>query len=264
MLNKETLRHRLYLIKVLFWREFKTNYIQNRLGLTWVVLNPLFVVLLYTYVFSVVLSVRNPHGAGASSYAVFLLSGMVPYLALNETVQASAGCLSEKKSLLLKSIFPADVLPVVTALLSLVGETVTLLIVLSVAVYETHGDINALWLSIPFLMLFRLLFSLGLAWWLSILTVFIPDLRQALGLAMSAWMFLTPILYPIETGPENFRAIQDFNPLHIIVNAYRSVILHGAWPDMNVLAAWGGLFILLNVSGYWLFKKLLPRAKDFL
>ena len=264
MLKKDTLLHRLYLIKVLFWRDFESHYIQNRLGLTWVVLNPLFIVLLYTFVFAVVLSIRNPQGAGTYSYAVFLLSGMIPYLAISEVMQTSSACLSEKKTLLIKSIFPADVLPVVAVLLSVVGEAVTLSMVLAVAVYEHHGDIKLLWLLIPLLVLLRVLFSLGLAWWISILAVFIPDLRQALGLVTSAWMFLTPILYPLETGPANFRGLQDYNPLYIIVAAYRSVILQGAWPDMRVLWWWVLIFVGLNVSGYWLFKKLLPRAKDFL
>ncbi|MCF7970593.1 MAG: ABC transporter permease [Methylococcaceae bacterium] len=250
------------LLCMMFVRDFKSLYINNMLGLAWVILNPLFVVLLYSFVFSEILKIRGQGYDEHYSYAVFLLAGIIPFLALSEVLPVAASCLQQKKDLLIKSLFPAALLPVNTVLLSLVSEFVMLIMVLCLAFYE-QGQVQLMWLCLPLLVLLRLMFSLALAWWISILSVFIPDLRLILNAILPAWMFLTPILYVPAQAPDFFQRVQQFNPLFYIVDAYRAVILQATWPATPMLLSFGVLLIF-NVGGYYLFKVLMPRAKDFL
>jgi len=258
----QAVKGRVGLLWIMFVRDFKSLYINNMLGLAWVILNPLFVVLLYSFVFSVILKIRGQGYDEHYSYAVFLLAGIIPFLAISEVLPAAANCLQQKKDLLIKSVFPAALLPVNTVFLSLVSEFVTLIMVLCLAYYEQRQG-QLMWLCLPLLVLLRFMFSLALAWWISILSVFIPDLRQVLNAILPAWMFLTPILYVPEQAPEFFQFVQQFNPLFYIVDAYRAVILQATWPATSMLLSFVILFVF-NVLGYYVFKALMPRAKDFL
>lgn len=257
------LKYRFDLLKLMFIRDFKALYIHNLLGIAWIVLNPLFTVLLYSFVFSVILKIRGQNYDAHYSYAVFLLAGMIPYLAINDVIQSSVSCLQQKKDLMIKAVFPAELLPVNCVVLSIVTESVTLLIVLCLAVYEQNGQFQVMWLFLPLLVILRLMFSMAIAWWISILSVFVPDLRQVLTAFLPAWMFLTPILYPKEQAPEYFQTLQHFNPLFYIVESYRAIILNASWPETNLWLSFIVL-LLLNVIGFWLFRSLIQRAKDFL
>lgn len=251
------------LLRIMLNRDLKALYIHNLLGLMWVVLNPLFVVLLYSFVFSVILKIRGQGYDAQYSYAVFLLAGMIPYLAINDVIQASASCLQQKKDLIIKAVFPAELLPINCVIISIISEGITLLLVLCLALYENGWHFHAMWLVLPLLVILRLMFSLAIAWWVSILTVFVPDLRQVLNAVLPAWMFLTPILYAKEQAPSYFQEIQNFNPLFHIVDAYRAIILQTSWPETSLWISFAVLLIV-NVLGYWLFKALISRAKDFL
>ncbi len=254
---------RIDLLKMMFIRDFKSLYINNILGLAWVILNPLFVVILYSFVFSVILKIRGQGYDDQYSYAVFLLAGMIPYLAITDVIQTALGCLQQKKDLMIKSVFPAELLPINCVAISLVSEGITLAIVLCLALYENAWQFQLMWFCLPLLVVLRLMFSLAIAWWVSILSVFVPDLKQILNAILPAWMFLTPILYAKTQAPEYFQSIQSFNPLFYIVDAYRAVILEASWPEINL---WLVFFVLLafNGIGFYVFKALIPRAKDFL
>ena len=145
------LSHRWHLLVMLWRRDVQASYVQNRLGFLWVLLNPLFLVVLYSYVFSTVMSVRTQAQDAHYSYAVFLMSGMVAYLALQEAVMSALACLNEKKTLLIKSVFPADILPINSVLLSVVGELATVLVLLAWVGYESRQAYWS-WLCLPVLM----------------------------------------------------------------------------------------------------------------
>ncbi len=251
------------LLRIVFLRDVKAQYIHNTLGLTWLLLNPLFTVLLYSFVFSVVLKIKSQGYDGHFGYAVFLLAGMIPYLALNESIQNSVSILNQKKDLVIKSVFPAGILPFNCILLSLVSELLTLFILLLVMIYNTNGQVEVMWLFIPVAIIIRCLFSLAISWWLSVLSIFLPDIRQVINSLLPAWMFLTPILYSKERAPDFFQNIQLYNPLAYIVDIYRSIILDATWPEVSLLLVCSVL-LLLNVIGYCVYKALLPRAKDFI
>jgi lipopolysaccharide transport system permease protein len=120
------------------------------------------------------------------------------------------------------------------------------------------------WLfALPVLVLIRVVLTLGLAWLLSIIAAFVSDLGEFLSLALTAWLFLTPIFYTADLVPPFLRWILVVNPLHSLIEAYRSVLIAGEppWPAAIVAAAWAGT---LFAGGLWFYRKAIDRGRDFL
>lgn len=243
-------------------RDFKIRYAPTILGLVWTVLQPLVFLSIYTFVFSVILKVKVGPEDSPSGFVLYLLSGYLPYMALSEAIQRGSTCLTENRSLLNKVIFPAEVLPAVGVASATVTEVIGLILLSGLA--AILGVHLSLWIAfLPILMLVRIALSLGLAWLVSVLNVFLTDLGQFLGLLLMAWMFLTPIFYPVEAVPQSLIFLLKLNPLHHLIAAYRAAVLQAQnpLPELLIAMGWAAGFL---VFGFWFFRRTVERAKDFL
>jgi len=252
----------LYPLLALVRRDFKTRYSATTLGIGWAVGQPLALLLLYTFAFSIVLKVRFRPGDNIFVSAIYLLCGLVPYLAVAESTYRASTCLRDNRSLIEKVVFPAQVLPAVPVVGTTVTESIAL-VLLAVFAVLSGTRITAWVLFLPLLILLRALFTTGLVWLLSVLNVFIRDLGQVLGLLLTAWMFLTPIFYPSQLVPPGLNWLATINPLYHFVSAYRAVIMEETSPlsHLPALVVWAGGLSLL---GLWFFNRTVERAKDFL
>ena len=232
------------------------------LGPVWLIAQPLFLLLVYSFVFSGILKISFRPGAGTSDFALYLFAALVPFSALQEGLQRASNSLVENRDLLLKTQMPAIVFPAVMTLGTLVQELIGLAILLVVAWVMGYPPGGAL-LMLPLLIALRLLITFVAAPLLAVLSVFIRDIGQALPLIMTALFFTTPIIYPLEMIPERFRFLIELNPLTGLVQAYRSVILENQWPVTDLLILGAVCLPLLLITSY-LFSRLQNRAKDFL
>lgn len=242
-------------------REVRKRYASSVLGVAWTVLQPLILLVIYVFVFGFVLRVWHAEDGGRG-FVFFLLSGMLPYLAIADGIQRASLSLHEDRALVERDTFPAEVIPASRVLSATVGEVVGLglLIVLAIAL----GRPLSFWiLVLPILVALRVVMTCGIAWIVSMLAVFVSDLNEALSLLLTAWLFLTPIFYPEEAVPRVLRWMLLINPLHHVVRAYRSVLLDGRAPvpDAGFVVLWA---IGLSAAGVWFFRKALDRGKDFL
>ncbi len=232
------------------------------LGLGWLVLEPLCLFLLYTLVFGYILQVRFGGEGGVKQFAFYLWCGLVPYNSLQQAVLAGCGILPGNRPLLIHSRFPGWLLPLVEVLASAVVEVIGLVILL-LALVIYHGTVSGWWLLAPVLLVTRLSLTAGLVWITSILSVFQPDFSRLLRLGLTVCFFLTPIIYPVEMVPLEWRWLLNFNPFHWLVSAYRAVFLESSPPPAGF---WGlvlgtGVFVILAQR---FFERALERAKDFL
>lgn len=255
------LRTRWYPLLALVRRETQRRYATTVLGLGWTLLQPLVLIGVYLLVFGTIL--QSGAGPDAPSFTFFLLTGMLPYLATAEGVQRAATSLREDRALFDRETFPAEVVPASRVVAAAVTEVMALALVVVVGV--ALGDLRASgWLLLlPVLVVLRIVLSCGYAWLLSVLTVFLTDLGEALGLLLTAWLFLTPIFYRVDQVPEGLRWLLAINPLHHVVQAYRAVLLEGRAPGVELvwLAGWT---VVVAGLGLWFYRKALERAKDFL
>lgn len=248
-------------LRLLISRELSSRYKGTIIGVFWLFLQPLMMVVVYSFVFSVIMKVRIPGMENSYHFALFLMAAMMPYFAFQDALLASSNSLFANSSLLHKSTLPALLIPLVPILTTLVTEIIALLIIV-IATYILLQQISYYLLLLPLLIVIRLCLSIAIGYMLATLSVFIQDLRQALGLLLTMLMFLTPILYPVSMIPAEFIPVNNLNPMYHLLDAYRAIILRGELPEIGVVYV-AGFAILLLFLGVLFFQKTIARAKEF-
>jgi homopolymeric O-antigen transport system permease protein len=235
-------------------RDIRGRYVTSVLGLSWALIQPLVLLLLYTFVFAYVLKVRFGANGTTGSFALYLFCGMLPWLAFAEGITRSASVIVEQAPLIKKVVFPSEILPAYVVVSALVMELAGLVILLAGVglFYRGLGWSVAL---LPVLIALQFLFTLGVGWVLASLNVFLRDVGQVLGMALTLWMFLTPIFYPAELMPQRYVWILYVNPMYYVVQAYRDVILEGHSPQALRMLVLGAIAMVCFVLGYWFFRR---------
>ncbi len=249
-------------LRLLVARDLRARVAGSYLGVLWYLAQPLFLIVLYGFVFGAVLGVRFHRDQPSESFVLYLMAGMLPYIGLQESVTRAANALVDNRGLLESSPLPAWLYPLVPVLSSAVTELLGLLLLVMAAWWLT-GALSPWVVWVPMLLLVRVSMSIGLGWFFAVLTPFFRDLSQLLGMLLTLLLFATPILYPVEMVPEKWRPVFAFNPLYYVVSAYREALLEGRFP----LAAWlasAAFAALLAGLGWLVFQRLAPRARDVL
>lgn len=252
---------RVELILSLARREIATRYKGSVLGILWALLTPVMMIAIFTFIFAGIFGARfGPHGS-AWDYALYLFCGLLPWTMFQETVQQSATTIVTHSNLVKRVVFPLETLPVAQALSSLVNQMFgTLALVIALLIFHRALPISVLWL--PVLLIPQLLFTLGAAWLISSLGVFLRDIAQGISLFLMAWMYLTPIIYPESIVPERYRPFININPFTPLIRSYRSVLIEGASPDWPGLVYFTVFALFSFVFGYWWFARTRKNFAD--
>jgi ABC-type polysaccharide/polyol phosphate export permease len=248
---RELFRHRA-LISMLVLRELRARYRGSVLGFLWSFLNPLLLMGVYALVFSVYLRVPMEH------YAVFLFTGILPWLWFSSSLSHAAGVIVGSGALVKRVLFPAEVLPLVSVFSNLVNLLLSLPLLALVLLLAGRRPGPAL-LFLPLLLGLQLALTVGLALPLSALNVHLRDVEQILANGLVLLFFLSPILYPVATVPQTvdlgglltvpLRPFYFLNPIAGLIQGYQNVLFHGRephWIHLGVVAAaaplalWGG------------------------
>ena len=254
------MRQNLFLLRELVRRDFQGRYAGSALGFVWSFVQPLWLLLLFTFVFSTVMKI-SPAGTRTDSFAVFLFSGLLPWMALHEGVLRSATAITDNASLVKKLRFPSEILVLAVVVAALLHEAIAAAVFLGVL--AVSGDLA--WRGLPLLLLavpLQVALTLGLGLLLASVHVFFRDTAQVLGLVFTGWFYLTPIVYPMAYVPEAFHRAIELNPLTPLVGLYRQALLGGEpapVPGTGVLVV--AVAVLLS-AGFWLFGRLKPAFVD--
>ncbi|MBY6266406.1 ABC transporter permease (plasmid) [Azospirillum sp. 412522] len=236
-------RHRALILR-LARREIDARYRGSMLGIVWAVLNPILMLMVYTFVFSVVFRARwGVGGESNTEFALLLFSGLILFNVLGECLNRAPGLLLENVSYIKKVVFPLEILPMVSLAVALfnagIGFVILLLFHLVVA-----GLPPVTALLMPLVVLPLCLITLGLSWFFAAAGVFLRDIRQVVGVGVTVLMFLSPIFYPMSAIPERFRPILHLNPMTAILEHSKDLLFWGRVPS---LLDWG-----LATLGAWL------------
>ncbi|HVF01249.1 MAG TPA: ABC transporter permease [Rubrobacteraceae bacterium] len=260
-----TLYKRRWLIKYLVQRQLASSYRSSYLGLVWTFLSPLIMVALFTLVFSEMLGLRFREVTGDSSinFGLFLYCGLLPFLAWAQAMNQGVNVIRRNRGLVESVIFPLEILPltsVVTALIqSFLGVPALMLVLV---VLEQRLEWTAFLL--PLVMVPQLLFTLGISYFMAIAGTYVPDISETLRGVVRAMFFITPIIWPPERIPENFRFLVDYNPLAFLVEAYRNLILDGKLPDYMAVVYFSLVALALFVVGLIAFNRVKHNFADML
>lgn len=242
--------------RVLIWqmtrREVVGRYKGSVMGLAWSFLNPVFMLVVYTFVFSVVFKARWGVGGEETKtqFAVVLFVGMIVHGLFAEVLNRAPSLILSNVSYVKKVVFPLEILPVISMGTALFHGLVSL-IVLLIAFAIFNGYLNWTAIFIPVVLLPLVILTLGLAWFLASLGVFIRDIGQTIGIVTTVLMFFSPVFYPVTALPERFQPWLMANPLTFMIEQARDILIWGKPLDwlgigiyfvFSLLVAWLGLF----------------------
>ena len=230
----ELTRHRA-LVSALAGRELKGRYRGSLLGFLWTFLNPLLLLLVYALVFSVYFRVQM------DNYAVFMFTGLLPWIFFSQALMEGTGSISDAGSLVTKVLFPQQVLPAVKVAANFINYLLSLPILLGFLLVSGVG-LKATLIAFVVVSAVQILFTFSLTLLLAAFNVFMRDTRHILANLLTLWFFLTPILYPLSQVPEKYRVLIYLNPAAIFTLAYQDIFFWGRWP------AWGHLGVLALLS----------------
>ena len=258
----DKLRLQRTLLRNLVSRDLKSRYVGSMMGLFWAVIHPLVLLLSYTFVFSVILKMRPWSNAGTDSFAVYLFCGILPWLLFQDTATRSATSVIEYGTLVKKTKFPVEIVPLSLFLANLLTHWIGLLILLGVLLWVQGLGWWALLVPVYWICLF--FFSVGLGWLVAVLQVFLRDTSQVLNVLMTLWFWFTPIFYPVTLIPEGYRAWMWLNPMAAIVTGYRNALLLNAPPDVFPLVTLWIISLAVFVCGGILFRVAKREFADVL
>jgi lipopolysaccharide transport system permease protein len=243
------------LIQSLVARELKARYRGSVLGFLWSFINPLLLLSIYTFVFTVVLPNRNEI---AQPYAVFMFCGILPWNWFSSSLMEASGSLVAGGNLIKKVLFPAEILPLVAVLANMVHFFLGLFILVAFLIGYRHWPDPAGLLWFPVVVLVQLVFTAALALVLSALTVHYRDIRDLLSNLLMFWFFATPIIYPWQDeNVRRYKWLFDLNPFtHLAVSYQEILFFDGPVGHAKWLATLGVVSIGLFFAGYWFFDRL--------
>lgn len=213
-------------------RELRGKYKRSVLGYAWSIINPIMNLAVYGVVFGLYLRVDPPVGdpSGLKNYAFFLVTGLLGWSFLTNSLGGAVGSLVANENLITKVYFPRAVLPTAVTVSHLIGLLIELA-VLSIALMAIGGNMVLPWLPllVPLLAL-QLIFVLGLGFFLSVANAYFRDVNHFVAIFLNAWFYATPILYPESIIPDWARTFTRLNPMSHFVDAYRDLLYDLRFP----------------------------------
>ena len=249
------------LIGMWAFREIRVRYKQSLLGAAWAVLQPLALMLMFTFVFSRIARIPTDQ-----PYPIFSYTALLPWTLFATSISFGVNSLINNMNLVTKTYFPREVLP-----LGVIGAALfdfliaSSIFVLLMIYYKVPITIHFLW--IPVFLVIQIFLMLGIILIGSALTVFYRDVRFIVPLGLQLWMYATPIIYPLKLVEDNlpqFRTLYALNPMVGIVESYRDVILEGVPPNFSDLGLAAAVSIILFIVAYIIFKRLEVLFNDLI
>jgi lipopolysaccharide transport system permease protein len=244
------------LIRQLTWREVVGRYKGSYIGLGWSFIQPLIMLGVYTFVFSVIFKARwgVESDEGKAAFALALFMGLITFSIFSEVANSAPSLVLSNANYVKKVVFPLEILPFVRLFSALINAAFSLG-VLFVGILIFNHFIHWTALLLPLIWLPMMMFTLGCGYFLASLGVFVRDMGTVIGVLTTIFFFLTPIFYPISAVPEQFRIFCRINPIAIFVEDARRVVLWGLFPDWPWFFFGMALSVAVLIFGFVWFMK---------
>ena len=252
------------LLMTMIRRDIRSRYIGSTLGFFWSIINPILMLLIFTFLFSVVFRIKIGDYGKEKGFVEFLICGFLPWIAFSEASLKSTGVIIENANLVKKLRFPSELFIVSTVLSTFVLQLIGFGLFLVALILFQRIDSYGYLLLLPFGFLLQILFSTGIGLILSCINVFSRDVSQIANSLFMIWLYASPVMYPLSMVPEKYRVFLMINPMTHLLEIYRSLILKQGLPNGVGVLYFGVLSLLLLWVGQRLFLKLKPVFDDYL
>ena len=247
------------------------RYRGSLLGIAWAFLTPLFMLIVYTFIFTKVFTVRWGQAIGDGTvgelgvfeFAIVLFSGLTLYSFLSEVTLGASNAITNNVNYVKKIVFPLHILPLVTVISALFQLLISL-IVLMIFQLAVSGHIPWTALLSPIALIPLIIMMTGLSWWLSSLGAYLRDMDQILAPLVTALLFIAPILYPMDSFNEDMHIWINLNPLTIPIVAFRDLVFWGSIPNFLNLTIYTIIALIISITGYGWFNHTRKGFADVL
>lgn len=243
------------LLKTSVKKDIGGKYKHSFLGVLWSFVNPLLQIIVYAIIFPLIMR------SNIEYYVVFMVCGLIPWNYFSTVINRASFTMIENGNILKKVYFPREILP-----LSVVtSETITFLISSIIIVGFVLGYGLGITINIvfyPILLFVQFVLLLGISLFVSSITVYFRDLQHFIGVLLQLFFYATPIVYAVESIPENFQWILKYNPMTYIIEGYRDIFYYQTMPEIGTLLIVLVIGILLCVTGYIVFNKLQKKFAE--
>lgn len=272
-------RHR-SLVRGFVVRDLKARYVGSTMGFFWSVVFPVVNLFVFMFVFRLLLKARFGDDMGPKETALFMLAGILVWVAFAEALTRSTNCLVDNANLIQKVVFPAEILPVHLTLSSVVNMLIGLPIVVVGIWIVMANPLGPATSAVLALLVVQALFTIGLGYVLATFNALWRDTYHLVGVGVQVWMFATPIFYPpglVEKAavpgthgivfpgvPLTFHWLLEVNPMHWLISCWRSVLLWGEWPDAGLYARFAVVAVIVFAVGARFFMRNKRTFPDLL
>lgn len=247
-----TYRHMLF---TLVKQDINGRYKGSIFGFLWTLLNPLFMLLVYSIVFQFVFR------SDIENYPIYLFICLMPWNAFNNMIGAGTTCVSNNASILKKVYFPREVLPLSVVISNTIQYFFSVVIIF-IALLVSGVGISWYALLLPIVVLVQITFAFGLILMLSAANVYVRDVQYMMNPIMMIWMYASPILYSITMVPEKWLWLYKLNPMVSILQGYQNILYDQTLPDFKSLGIVFLVSIVICIIGYLIFNKLQRRFAE--
>jgi len=245
------------LLYFLIWRDVKVRYKQTALGAAWAVIQPFFMMVVFSLFFGRLAKVPSD----GIPYPVFTFCALLPWQLFANALTESSNSLVGNQNLITKVYFPRLVVPISAVLGGLVDFVIAFVILLGMMLY--YGIVPG-WaiVTLPGFILLAVLTALGVGLWLSALNVQYRDVRYTIGFLVQLWLFLTPVAYPSSIVPEQWRPLYGLNPMAGVVEGFRWALLGKSQPPGAMLWVSVAVVIVILFGGLYYFRRMEQQFAD--
>lgn len=237
------------LLYFLVLRDLKVRYKQTVIGVTWVILQPLITMVVFTFVFGKFAKIPSD----GLPYPIFAYSALLPWQLFSSSLSRGGGSVVGNSNLISKIYFPRLILPISGILSPLVDFAIAFIILIGMMIW--FGSVPT-WgvLTLPLFMLLAILTALAVGLWLAALNVRYRDVGHAIPFLIQLWMFASPVVYPVSMIPEKWRLLYSLNPMAGVIEGFRWALLGKESPDFGVIAVSTVMVIALLIPGLLFFR----------
>lgn len=247
--NPVRLQYLIDLLRELIGRDMKLRYKRSLLGVAWSLLNPLAQLLVFSLIFRLVIPLGIPN------YAAFLFTGLLAWNWFQSSLYAATGAIVDNRELIRRPGFSAVILPVVTVATNFIHYLFALP-VLMVFLWMNGTALQSTALVLPVIFVVQFLFTLSLAYFVATVHVTFRDTQYLLGIVLLLGFYLSPVFYDASAIPERFQVVYRLNPMVMLINAYRQILLQGQLPQGIDLLA----LSLISAGMLWISHRIFVRA----
>ena len=253
---------RRHLVIAMAQREIATQYVGSLLGFIWTFINPLILILVFWFVFSIGFRVRPQNEV---PFVVWLTAGMAAWFVFADIVRGSAGVVVANSHLIKKTLFPSQILPVVKLVSCLIIHSVFLSVLIGLILFQKM-PFSIYYFQFLYYLFCLSVFSLGLSWAFSALNVFIRDVNQVVGVLIQVGFWATPVFWDINIMPPKVHMVLKLNPLFYIVQGYRDSFIDFIpfWNHPYLTLYFCLVTAIVFCLGAFIFWKLKPQFADVL